>query len=678
MKEYNRNITELKGIGPQNEKLLNGIGIFTVEELLYYFPTGYNFYKYYAAPENINESGKSIFYLTYDGGATRKYSPQTGYYIKWQYSSGQKNIVFTWFNQPYMISSLQKGKTYCVKCDIDYKGNLLTAVNPHFTVKEEYKASVTEPVYKLPKGLSQTRFSGFVLEALSASEMLTDEYLPDDVRLRYGILPLCDALRYVHCPKNDEQAVSGMKRFIFEEFFMFGMRRYMNKRKNTAVSAAVHCNEAVLHDFCSRLPYVLTDAQLKAVKDVAQDLASPEPMNRLVQGDVGSGKTVVAFAACLAARSGGVQSMIMAPTEVLAAQHMRSFETLFGDNEIKAGLLVGSMTKKAKNDIKTAFYKGDIDVLIGTQALLQDDAVSDNVGLVVTDEQHRFGVRQRLELKNKGRPVNMLLLTATPIPRTLSLIIYSDLDVSIIDEMPKGRIPVKTYCRRSTARTKVYAFAVNEIKKGNRVYVICPSVDDENENKASVKRLYEELSTGELRSARCAMLYGSMKPKDKTDVMTAFASGDVDVLISTTVVEVGVNVPEATVMIVENAERFGLAQLHQLRGRVGRGSAGSYCILISDSDFETAKARLAMLESTNDGFEIAKEDMRLRGQGEYFGLKQHGPQQFRLGELPRDMLLLAQASEAAQLVCKERDKYSIFYGYMRDKVAKLNEETVFN
>lgn len=678
MEICNKSITELKGVGPKNEKLLNSIGISTVGELLYYFPTRYNFYKYYNAPSDINESGKSLFYIMYDGKAVRKYSPQTGYYVKWQCSCENKNIVFTWFNQPYMLNSLEKGKRYCVKCDIDNRGSLLTAVNPHFDAREVRKCSIMEPVYRLPKGISASRFSGFVKEALLFSESLLKEYIPEDIRLKYDILPLNEALGNVHCPVAEEQAVKGMKRFIFEEFFLFGVRRNMGKLRENSASAAVSCDMSVLTGFFEGLPYELTEAQLKAVRDVVSDLASDKPMNRLIQGDVGSGKTIVAFAACLAASSGGVQSMIMAPTEVLAKQHMNSFEALFKNYDIKAGLLVGSMTAKTKKCVKEAFYKGDIDVLIGTQAVLEEDSASDNVGLVITDEQHRFGVRQRLELKNKGRPVNMLLLTATPIPRTLSLIIYSDLDVSVIDEMPKGRIPVKTYCRRSSSRDKVYAFAVNEIRNGNRVYVICPSVDDEDENKASVKLLYEALSANELKEARCAMLYGAMRPSEKESVMSGFASGNIDVVISTTVVEVGVNVPEATVMIIENAERFGLAQLHQLRGRVGRGNKRSYCILISDSETDMARARLAMLEHTNDGFEIAQEDMRLRGQGEYFGLKQHGAQQFRLGELPRDMLLFAQASEAAELVCNNKERYSTLYTYARSVLQGLNDTVVFN
>ena len=678
MEIYNENITKLKGIGPGNEKLLNSIGISTVGELLHYFPKVYDFYKYYENPEYISESGKCIFYVTYDGGAVRKYSPQTGYYVKWQYKEGRKNITFTWFNQPYIINSLEKGKRYCVKCDIDCKNSLLTSVNPRFDGKYECNESVMEPLYKLPKGISAARFSGFVKNALIQAENSFNDYIPEKLRLKYDILPLCEALVQVHCPANEEQAINGMKRFIFEEFFMFCVRKSVNKRQAFRGSAAIKCDWDAMEKFFAKLPYKLTDAQLKAVNDVIHDLESDKPMNRIIQGDVGSGKTAVAFSACLAAKSGGVQSIIMAPTEVLANQHMKSFEELFKEYDIKAGLLTGSMTKKAKNELKKDFFEGKTDVLIGTQAVLEEDVVSDNVGLVITDEQHRFGVRQRLGLKNKGKPINMLLLTATPIPRTLSLVIYSDLDVSVIDQMPEGRIPVKTYCRKSKARGNVYAFAVNEIASGHRLYVICPAVEDEDENKASVKTLYDSLSKNELKNVRCAMLYGGMRPKDKDEIMSKFASGQIDALISTTVVEVGVNVPEATVMIVENAEKFGLAQLHQLRGRVGRGREKSYCILISDSESETAKARLAMLEHTNDGFEIAREDMRLRGQGEYFGLRQHGEQQFRLGELPRDVLLFAKASDAAEFVCENKDIYSEFYKYITDKANILNDNIVFN
>lgn len=678
MEIYNENITKIKGIGPKKAELLNKVGISAVGELLYCFPSRYDFYKYYDSPDDINESGKAVFCIEYDGTAKRKYSPQTGYYVKWQCRSERKNITFTWFNQPYIVNSLVKNKKYCVKCDIEYRGSTLSAVNPHFTVKCDLKGSIFEPAYRTPSGISSNQFAGFVRNALEFAGGKLQDDIPEELREKYDIPALKEALEEVHFPTCEDDAVHGMRRFIFEEFFMFAIRRVLNKREADGGNAAVDFDIKATEDFLSRLPYRLTNAQKAALSDIARDMHSDKPMNRIVQGDVGSGKTVVAFAACLMAKSGGRQSVIMAPTEVLARQHMKSFEELFFGVDIKASLLTGSLSAKEKNAVKKSFTEGESDVLIGTQAVLEENVSSENVGLVITDEQHRFGVRQRLNLKNKGNPVNMLLLTATPIPRTLSLVVYSDLDVSVIDEMPEGRIPVKTYCRRSDARQKVYAFAVNEIKSGHRVYVICPSVDDEDENKASVKRMYEALSKNELKNVKCAALYGAMKPKDKDNVMNKFAKGDIDVLISTTVVEVGVNVPEATVMIVENAERFGLAQLHQLRGRVGRGSDKSYCILISDSDSPTARARLEMLEKTNNGFEIAQEDMRLRGQGEYFGLRQHGVQQFRYGELPRDAFLFQQAASAAQLVEDDKEKYADFYNSACETAQRLNAGIVFN
>ncbi len=676
MEFFNRKIIEIKGVGPKKEELLNSMGISTVGELLHYFPSKYDFYSFYDSPDEIKNGGKAVFYLEYDGKAVRKYSPKTGYYVVWQTVTKEKILNFTWFNQPYMINTLKKGQKYAVLCDIEYKGKLLAAQNPHLDMKNKYTESFMVPKYRTPEGLSSNQLWSIIKTALEGIKDIPDA-IPCELRDEYKIKPLSEALFGVHAPQSETDGISSMQRFIFEEFFMFRLRQTAEKKDRSDEDASISVNEEIVQKFYAGLPFEPTNAQKQATEDILNDIKARKPMNRIIQGDVGSGKTLVAAAACLAAKTGGVQSIVMAPTEVLARQHLQSFEDMLSVYGVKIGLLAGGMTKSQKQTVKKAFANGETDILIGTHAVLEDNVEAHNVGLVITDEQHRFGVKQRLGLKNKGKPANMLVLTATPIPRTLALVIYSDLDISVINEMPKGRIPIKTYRRTSNARGKVYDFVLGEIKNGHQAYVICPSVDEDDEGKASVKKLYGELCENELRSVKCAYLYGAMRSGEKEEAMRLFAEGKTDVLISTTVIEVGVNVPNATVMVIENAERFGLAQLHQLRGRVGRGKDKSYCILLSDSDAETATARLDMLTKTNDGFEIAGEDLRLRGQGEYFGLRQHGDNGFKLGELPRDAEIFAKASKMAQAV-KADGKYKEYYEQMLQKAVILNEKIVFN
>ena len=672
----NENIQIIKGIGPKKAELLKSVGITTPGELLHYFPSRYDFYCYYKNISDINENTKAVFYIIYDGTAVKKYSPKIGYYVRWQVMLNGKALSFIWFNQPYIINSLVKEKKYCVKCEITYKGKFAEAVNPHFSLKQEYNQSILQPVYRVPAGISSTEIAGFIEIAFNLCRNEIDDYIPRDIAEKYGIMCLNDAIEGVHFPKNEENGILAMQRFIFEEFFMFCMRQRQLRSKRVQNGSRIEFDKDKITSFMYSLPYSLTNAQKKAIYDIAEDMMSNEPMNRIVQGDVGSGKTIVAFAACLMAKFGGKQAIIMAPTEVLARQHKESFEKIFGNTGIKSDILAGSLKANEKEYVKKAFSNGDIDVLIGTHAVLEDNVESDNVGLVITDEQHRFGVRQRFNLKMKGKPVNMLVLTATPIPRTLSMTIYGDLDVSVIDELPPGRIPVKTYALDSSMHDRIYRFIVNEVKAGRQAYIICPLVEDEE--KISVKTYYDKLSSNELKEVRTAMLYGSMKPQEKDSIMKAFAEGKIDVIISTTVIEVGINVPNATVIVVENAEKFGLAQLHQLRGRVGRGKYKSYCVLMSDSKSETAKARLKTLVRTTNGFEIAEEDMRLRGAGEYFGLRQHGQQQFKLGELPRDAILFAKAASAADFVEKHKTDYIEFYSKIRQAADLLNDDIVFN
>lgn len=671
-------VSVLKGVGTKKAQAFADCNIYTVGDLLEYYPSRYEYYNFFNSPDRIDQGGNVVFYAVYNGGATRQYAKNIGMFVRWRIKTSSRDVLLTWFNQPYIVNSLEKGKLYCIKCHLELKNGIWQTVNPKFSSTADHTHGVLEPVYKNIQGIGQLELIKFIKNAIEYVGNDPDDIIPYDIRIKYLIPGYTESLKSIHIPKNEEDCIKGNRRLIFEEFYMFRLRQMLSADKRDVGDASVDVDELCLESFKSLLPYKLTSAQDKAVCDIARDMKSKRPMNRIVQGDVGSGKTAVAFAACLMARSAGMQSIIMVPTEVLARQHEESFKKIFKNINISEALLVGNMKQKEKKQAIQDFCDGRTDVLIGTHAVLEDSVVSEKVGLVITDEQHRFGVKQRLSLKNKGRPVNMLVLTATPIPRTLSMVIYGDLDVSLIDEMPPDRIPVKTYAVNGVMRERIYKFVVKQVKSGRQAYIVCPLIDDDDENKASVKKYFTQLSENELKEVKTGMLYGSMKPDEKEKVMNAFAKGEIDVMISTTVIEVGINVPNATVMVIEDAEKFGLAQLHQLRGRVGRGKEQSYCVLISDSEGQTARERLSALVRTNDGYKIAEEDMKLRGQGEYFGLRQHGNGQFRFGELPRDSELFVQACDAVEYVKTNNDKYSDFYKKICDKAKRLNDEIVFN
>lgn len=679
MKKQEESINVLKGVGIKKSQAFAVYGINTILQLLEYYPVRYEYYRFYNSPDEIIDGGKTVFYVVYNGTATRQYAKNVGLFVRWRIRSPKRDILLTWFNQPYIASTLEKGKNYCVKCDLELKNGIWQAVNPKFSSTAKYKDGIMEPVYKSIHGIGAEELRKFIKEAIEyVDDGDVKDTIPDDIRKKYSVPGYIESLKSIHLPKSEDDCIIGNKRLIFEEFYMFKLRQKLSQVKMSDKDATVDFDEMCIENFKSKLTYTLTSAQEKAISDIAMDLKDKKPMNRIVQGDVGSGKTVVAFAACLMAKNAGFQSIIMVPTEVLARQHEESFKKTFFEENINSALLVGNMKQADKRKTAQSFALGEIDVLIGTHAVLEDNIVSENVGLVITDEQHRFGVKQRLNLKNKGRPVNMLVLTATPIPRTLSMVIYGDLDISVIDQMPPDRIPIKTYAVNGSMRERIYKFVVKQVKSGRQAYIVCPLIDDDDESKASVKKYFNNLSENELKDVNTGMLYGAMKPYEKDAVMNDFAMGKTDVLISTTVIEVGINVPNATVMVIEDAEKFGLAQLHQLRGRVGRGSVQSYCVLISDSEGKIAKERLSALVKTTDGFKIAEDDMKLRGQGEYFGLRQHGNSQFKYGELPRDTVIFAQASDAVEYVAQNADKYDEFYKNAYEKAKRLNEEIVFN
>lgn len=508
-----------------------------------------------------------------------------------------------------------------------------------------------QPVYGLTKGLSNKMITKLVHQILD-TRPLHGEYLPEEIRERYQLADANYAIRTIHFPKNMQELLTARKRLVFDEFLLFVLAIQLLKEKteeapNTFSMKPVRTTEEIIEG----LPYDLTGAQKNVWHEIERDLSGHKLMSRLVQGDVGSGKTVIAFLAMVLSAENGFQSALMVPTEVLANQHYEGFLRLMEEQNIASChpvLLTGSTTARQKREIYQKIADGEVNVIIGTHALIQEKVEYKNLGLVITDEQHRFGVRQREALTTRGNPPHVLVMSATPIPRTLAIILYGDLDISIIDELPAKRLPIKNCVVGTSYRPKAYSFIEKQVQMGRQAYVICPMVEEseglEAENVTDYARKLQEVLPGEIK---VEILHGKMKPKEKNRIMEAFASGEIQVLVSTTVVEVGVNVPNATVMMVENAERFGLAQLHQLRGRVGRGEHQSYCIFIQGNNEENTSKRLKILNESNDGFYIAGEDLKLRGPGDLFGIRQSGLMEFKIGDIYNDAGILKNASEAA-------------------------------
>lgn len=562
-------------------------------------------------------------------------------------------LPVAWFNAPYLRGTLKKGSVFILRGKIIRKKGRPQMEHPEIFTPAAYEEIIhsMQPVYGLTKGLSNKMITKLVHQILD-TRPLHGEYLPEEIRERYQLADANYAIRTIHFPKNMQELLTARKRLVFDEFLLFVLAIQLLKEKteeapNTFPMKPVWTTEEIIEG----LPYDLTGAQKNVWHEIERDLSGHKLMSRLVQGDVGSGKTVIAFLAMVLSAENGFQSALMVPTEVLANQHYEGFLRLMEEQNIASChpvLLTGSTTARQKREIYQKIADGEVNVIIGTHALIQEKVEYKNLGLVITDEQHRFGVRQREALTTRGNPPHVLVMSATPIPRTLAIILYGDLDISIIDELPAKRLPIKNCVVGTSYRPKAYSFIEKQVQMGRQAYVICPMVEEseglEAENVTDYARKLQEILPGEIK---VEILHGKMKPKEKNRIMEAFASGEIQVLVSTTVVEVGVNVPNATVMMVENAERFGLAQLHQLRGRVGRGEHQSYCIFIQGNNEENTSKRLKILNESNDGFYIAGEDLKLRGPGDLFGIRQSGLMEFKIGDIYNDAGILKNASEAA-------------------------------
>ena len=556
-----------------------------------------------------------------------------------------------WFRMPYIKSQLAPGNTYVFYGKVARKGSRLVMEQAAIYSGEAYAAMEQAflPVYGLTGGISNNLVTKTVRSVLGREELFK-EYLPREIRSRYKLCEYNYAIKEIHFPENMDTLIAARNRLVFDEFFLFILNMQYHKEKRIKEANEFEFREDSFTDeLIARLPYELTGAQKRALSEVKRDMRSPYVMQRLIQGDVGSGKTIIAFLAMADAAHNDYQSAIMAPTEVLARQHYETFQKLCEEFGLKIPvvLLTGSMTARQKRMAYEALQLYPNAMVVGTHALIQERAIYDNLALVITDEQHRFGVRQREIFAEKGRHPHILVMSATPIPRTLAIILYGDLDISVVDEVPAKRLPVKNCVVNTGYRNKAYAFIENEVKNGHQAYVICPLVEEvegmETENATDYVKKLRQIFPEEIQ---LGLLHGQMKPAQKNKVMEAFMKNEVQVLVATTVVEVGVNVPNATVMMIENAERFGLAQLHQLRGRVGRGDAQSYCIMVNCSSAKTAERRLKILNESNDGFRIASEDLKLRGPGDFFGIRQSGELQFALGDIYQDAAVLRDASEA--------------------------------
>lgn len=647
-------ITTLKGVGEKSAALFHKLHIQTIHDLLFYFPKDYETFD---EPVYINEiSSGSIYTIRGTLTSTPKVVRMKNLTILTAVvKDATGSILLKFFNMPFLLNVLKPGHFYLFRGMVLAKGNFSMGVSlysmeqPHIYKEDEYKRlmSSIQPLYALTKGLTSQSIGKAVKQALDSC-IMPQEILPNIIIEQEKLMDFGEALKSIHFPKNRDELLSARKRLVFNEFFFFLL---MIRKSKVAIEREINQNPMIVtaesNRFIEKLPYRLTKAQLKVIDEIKEDMTGNYVMNRLVQGDVGSGKTIVAFWALLLCVSNGYQCAMMAPTEVLARQHFESLMELTKkyDLPFKPVMLSGSQSVSVKKEVYKALETGEANVVLGTHAVIQDKVTFRNLSLVITDEQHRFGVRQREYLKEKGNHPHVLVMSATPIPRTLAIILYGDLHISVIDELPAGRQPIKNCVVGPDYRSKVYSFIEKEVTAGRQVYCICPMVEEgELDGVENAVEYTIKLKAALPEKIRVTCLHGKMRPAEKNRIMEEFSAGEIDVLVSTTVIEVGINVPNATVMIIENAERFGLAQLHQLRGRVGRGSAQSYCIFINTSSKPEAKERLEILNHSNDGFYIANEDLKLRGPGDLFGIRQSGDLQFRLGDIYNDSAILMKAS----------------------------------
>ena len=682
--DVSNDVSILKGVGPKLLEKLNKCGIFTIMDLLLYFPRDYEFINGNIPFEEIDGEEKQILSCKVVA-FKRDVRTRTGKTITTiEFDYNGHRVEGKWFNQPYIKNNYRIGVTYNLIGKFKRVGKTLEIVNPLVGCEDALKSEII-PKYPLKGDLTDkliTKLISLVLDSIKITENL-----PIEMCEKYGMISLDKAIREIHFPKDKEMLDKAITRLKFQELFTYSMKLLLLKRKikqnNKGIS--IPWDNERMGELREALPYQLTGAQARVVREILRDQKSTYPMNRLVQGDVGSGKTVVALIAIYNAYTNGYKSAFMVPTEILANQHYEEAKKLLSQFGVEIELLTGSTTAKEKKRIKERIADSAPLVVIGTHALIQEDVNFNKLGLVITDEQHRFGVRQRAKLSSKGSNPDILVMTATPIPRTLALILYGDLDISIIDELPPGRQPIDTRAFESKKRDFIYSnFVRDEIEKGRQVYIVCPLVEESEAIEAkAAEDLRDELKEKYFSDLNVEVLHGKMKPSLKDKIMEDFKNNKIQILVSTTVIEVGVNVPNATLMIIENAERFGLAQLHQLRGRVGRGSHKSHCILIYSSKTNVCKERMEIMEETNDGFKISEKDLEIRGPGEFFGTRQHGIPELKVANIFKHIKILKLAQEESKFILKqdrnlEKSEHILLKQEIVEKFSSINKEISLN
>ncbi|UUV16228.1 ATP-dependent DNA helicase RecG [Clostridioides difficile] len=651
-----KDVQYVKGIGPKKADKLNKLGIFTLKDLLYYFPRQFedrnNLKKIAQLEDGEKVTIKAVI------SSINTFSPKEGMTltkIDVKDETGSAKLVF--FNKSYIKNTFRPGDSILVFGKVKKKFNNLelTSCELEYLTNSPKNTCRFMPVYQLTYGVTNKEIMSIIRTVLEDKDLIIQEYMPQRIIEKYRLCSIDFAVRNIHSPSSKESLKIALYRIVFEELLILQLGLFVFKSGRNKEDGIKFETSKDLKKIISALPFKLTKAQNRALDEIIQDMNLEKIMNRLVQGDVGSGKTVVALLALANCVLNGYQGALMAPTEILAGQHYISLTESLKDFGINVGLLIGSLTKKQKDIVLEQIKNNEIDILIGTHALIEDKVEFNNIGLVITDEQHRFGVMQRNKLSLKGANPDILVMTATPIPRTLALILYGDLDISIIDELPPGRQPIETIAIEKSKRDRAYNNLVRrEVESGRQVYIVCPLVEESETIEAkSAVELVEELRAEYFHDLRLGLLHGKMKSSEKDEVMGLFKNKEIDILVSTTVIEVGVNVPNATLMIIENAERFGLAQLHQLRGRVGRGSHKSYCVLIYDSKTDVCRQRMAIMEETNDGFKISEKDLEIRGPGEFFGTRQHGLPELKVANLFKHIKILKLAQQEARYILGE-------------------------
>lgn len=674
-------ITELKGIGEKYAQLLGRLSVYTVEDLVGLYPRDYELYQEPAFISTLSPDYENTN-VVIDGVVSKKIDVyHTGKLAVISTFINDENgdrIKCTWFNMPFLKSSLKLGMRYIFRGRFVIKNGIKILEQPQMYTRSQYSEieGTMQPIYPLTKGLSNKTVANAVHQALEKFDAgLEKEYIPGYVRQKNELAERNYAVVNIHFPKSMEDYIQARKRLAFEEFFLFVLAVRSLRNSNERIpNGYIIQNDSRTDDFIEKLPFSLTNGQKSAWTEVKKNMSGKGLMSRLIQGDVGSGKTIIAVLALMNTAYAGYQAAMMVPTEVLAKQQYDSITKMFNNMgvELNVSLLVGSMTAAAKRKVYEDIENGSTDIVIGTHAVIQEKVIFKNLALVITDEQHRFGVNQRRDLSDKGNNPHILVMSATPIPRTLAIIVYGDLDISVIDELPAERLPIKNCVVDESYRPNAYKFIENQVHAGRQAYVICPMVEDSENIEAENVIDYAKKLSGELPDdIKVEYLHGKMKASQKNEIMEKFSKNEINVLVSTTVIEVGVNVPNATVMMVENAERFGLAQLHQLRGRVGRGGFQSYCIFVSGNKSKKTKDRLEILNKTNDGFKIAEEDLKLRGPGDFFGVRQSGDFDFGIADIYTDAKVLKSASEAAGEVLDKDPELELEENrYLAEKVSE--------